>query len=116
MALLAVEHHDGGSHAGIVRDRDPNAADTEAGGMVRGHTPECHLWAAPRVGAYLDIVPPDVRLTAKRLRCRFFGGKATGQSHRPLWAARQIRLFILGQNALPEAIAVSLQCPANARH
>src|SRR3954454_5388563 len=99
LALLAVEHDDGGSHPGIVRDRDPNAAHAEARGVGRGRTPERHLWAAPRIGANLDIVPLDVRLTAERFRCRFLRGKAPGESHSAIGAIYCIRLFVFRQNA-----------------
>src|SRR5947207_13090857 len=66
---------------------------------------EYELWGAARARTNFDVVPPDVGLAAERFCCGFFGGEATGQGFCAIGAAAQLSALVLGQDALPQAIA-----------
>jgi len=49
-------------------------------------------------------VPPDVGLSAQRFGGGFFGGEATRQGQGTVGTTAQVFSFVLGQDALPQAI------------
>lgn len=51
----------------------------------------------------------------KRLHCRFFGSEAPGKVDRRIPAALAVRDLSFGEDALEEALSVSLDCRGNAR-
>jgi len=70
---------------------------------------ESELRRSAHIGADLDVVPPDVRLATECLGGGFLGREAPGQRERSIRATAQVRTLVLGQDALPNAIAESLQ-------
>ena len=101
---VAFEHDDGGGDACVVGNRDKAAADAQALGVGVGGAQKRELRRAAGVGADLDVVPPDVGLTAEGFGGGFLGREAAGEGQRAIWTMTQVRALVLGQDALPQAI------------
>jgi len=103
--LVALEHDHSGGDACVVGDRDQGAAHAQSVGVGTSRAQEGDYRTTARVGAYFDVVPPDVGVAAEGFGGGFFGSEAAGQGRCAIGALTQIGAFIFGQDALPNAVA-----------